>query len=102
MLQENFCHSQTQVAFFKISLPLQSSTAEAEDVKKGEQFCPQVRYPTKTPELLSFHVGLPQTSFVLAFENIPNLYGVSIFFNNNVKGFFSFRKFKVEELVEQM
>ncbi|XP_063727006.1 plexin-A4-like isoform X4 [Symsagittifera roscoffensis] len=53
----------------------QSSTAEAEDVKKGEQFCPQVRYPTKTPELLSFHVGLPQTSFVLAFENIPNLYG---------------------------
>ena len=52
---------------------LQSSTAVEVGMKKGQDFCPQVGYPTASRNIQSFHVGKSKTQFELSFRNIPEV-----------------------------
>ena len=57
-----------------INFLFQSSTSlEPTTVRKGKDFCPQVGYPTPEHSVKFFHVGAVQTSFELAFRNIPQV-----------------------------
>ncbi|XP_075248679.1 plexin-A4-like isoform X3 [Convolutriloba macropyga] len=50
-----------------------SSTAVEVGMKKGQDFCPQVGYPTASRNIQSFHVGKSKTQFELSFRNIPEV-----------------------------